>query len=129
MELLVQDNLIRRFLRLHLFAMFSNFHFIISAFKLIGSFRGSNWTRPHNFGSQKGRQYVKKSMKKRFFDFKQKKETKKEAINASQLAIRNFNDVTKNDWIHPPFYFYVVFLKNQNISITYFLKRNSSSCL
>ena len=29
-----------------------------------------------------------------FFDFKQKKETIRKGINASQLANRNFNDIT-----------------------------------
>ena len=29
-----------------------------------------------------------------FFDFKQKKETRRKGINASQLAIKDFNDIT-----------------------------------
>ena len=32
---------------------------------------------------------------KKIFDFKQKKKTRRKGINASQLAIRNFNDVTE----------------------------------
>ena len=36
----------------------------------------------------------KKKKLKRFFNFKQKKETRRKGINMSQLEIRNFNDVT-----------------------------------
>ena len=36
----------------------------------------------------------KKKIKRRFVDFKQKKETRRKGMHASQLAIRNLNDTT-----------------------------------
>ena len=67
--------------------------------------------------------------KKIFFDFAEKKETRRKGINTSQLAVRNFNDITRKH-INIPcvFYFYVVFFKNQNISNIFLHKTNTSSC-
>ena len=62
----------------------------------------------------------KKNWKEDFFDFKQKKNTRRNWIYASQLAITNFNDISENHMNRPcVFYFYVAFLKNQNISSTF----------
>ena len=36
----------------------------------------------------------KKKLKRRFCDFRQKEETGRKGISASQLAITNFNDIT-----------------------------------
>ena len=70
----------------------------------------------------------KKNWKEDFFDFKQKKNTRRNCIYASQLAITNFNDISENHMNRPcVFYFYVAFLKNQNISSTFLQKANTSS--
>ena len=55
-----------------------------------------------------------------FFDFAEKKETRRKGINTSQLAVRNFNDITRKH-INIPcvFYFYVFSLKTK-IFQTYF---------
>ena len=72
----------------------------------------------------------KKKLKRKLFDFKQKKETGKKVIKASQLAIRNFNDITGKNMNTPcVFYFYTVFLKSQSISSTYLQKRNKATFL
>ena len=61
-----------------------------------------------------------KNWKENFFDFKQKKNTRRNGINTSLLAITNFNEISENHMNTPcVFYFYVVFLKNQNISSTF----------
>ena len=44
---------------------------------------------------------------------------KKQGKDTSQLAIRNFSDIGKHMNTLCVFYFYVVFLKNQNISSTF----------
>ena len=83
------------------------------------------WSRA--FGGQKGPRTKEKQIEKFFFCFKQKKETRK-GINASQLAIRNFNDITgKHINTLCIFNFYVVFLKSQSISSTSLQKSSTSS--
>ena len=59
------------------------------------------------------------ALKRRFFDFKHKNETRRKEINASQLAIRNLNDTTGKH-VNTPcfFYFYLVFFKTRNFSST-----------
>ena len=60
-------------------------------------------------------------LKRKFFDFNQKKETRRKGINASQLAMVNFSDITGKHMNAPcGWYFYVVFSKNENISSTLF---------
>ena len=44
---------------------------------------------------------TRKKLKRRFFDIKQKKGTRRKAINASQLAIRKFNDIIGKDMKTP----------------------------
>ena len=39
---------------------------------------------------------IKNKKSKTFFDFKQKKETRSKGVNASQLTIRNSNNITEN---------------------------------
>ena len=59
--------------------------------------------RPRTFGSQK-RPSTKenKNWKEYIFDIKLKKETRRKEINASQLAIRNFNgEICKQILINP----------------------------
>ena len=61
---------------------------------------------------QEGAPRLKKTLEKiTFFYFKQKKETRRKEINASQLAVRNLNNVTGKHLKTPAFYFYVVFLE------------------
>ena len=72
---------------------------------------------------------IKIELKRRFFYFKQKKETRRKGTNASQLAIRNFNDITgKHMNTRRVFYFYLVLFENQKISSTFLQKTNTFSC-
>ena len=65
----------------------------------------------------------KKKLKTRFVDFKQQEEPIREGINASQLAIKNFNYITGKHMNTPNvFYFYVIFLKNQDIPSSFLQK-------
>ena len=50
------------------------------------------------------------ALKRRFFDFKHKNETRRKEINASQLAIRNLNDTTGKHVNTPCFLFLLGFL-------------------
>ena len=51
-------------------------------------------------------------------------------MSTYQLTIRNFNHIIRIHVNGPcVFYFYVVFLKIQNISSTYLQRKNTSSCL
>ena len=46
-----------------------------------------------------------KKLKRKFFDFKQKKEKRRKGINVSQLAIKNSNDATIKNLDTPCFLF------------------------
>ena len=81
---------------------------------------GARPQAPHFWYPEGAPHVEKKVLKKRFFDCKQKKEARRKGINASQLEIRNFNDITGKLMNAPcVFCFYVVFLKSQNISSTF----------
>ena len=66
---------------------------------------------------------------KKVADFKQKKNTRRIGIKASQLAIRNFIDITgKCMNTSCVFYFCVVLFENQNISSMYLQKTSTPFC-
>ena len=56
--------------------------------------RGQARPQSPHFWYLEGALHVKKKLKRGFVDVKQKKETRSKGIYASQLTIRNLNDVT-----------------------------------
>ena len=80
-------------------------------------------SRARTFGSKKGPRIWEKKSKRRFFDFNQKKETRRKGINASQLAIINFNITGKHMNTHEFLFLRVFSLKTKTFQAHFWGKR------